>query len=112
MNISFYLVLFFFLSLFCQCERSNLESDKYSIFNFPEIDNIESSVYNEIKITCETYWNLSDMIDTTFEIITYRDEYAVHCDGYLDGELYQFVIRVDKNGKWINDGYSIKVPNP
>jgi hypothetical protein len=95
------------LNLFVRCQKDTEES-KNSKFNFPEITNIDSSVYNEIKKTCEKYWDLDKMIDTTFKIIAEGDEYVVQCEGYLDGKLYLFIIRVDKNGKWINDGRSPK----
>lgn len=95
------------LSLFAQCQKDNEES-KNSVFNFPEITNIDSSVYNEIKLTCEKYWDLDKMIDSTFEIKAEGDEYIIQCEGYLDNQLYVFVIRVDKNGRWINDGRSLK----
>jgi hypothetical protein len=89
--------------LFCQCEN-NTDSDDQSIFIFPEIENIGTSIYDEIKKTCETYWDLSRMFDTTFEIINNSNEYLINCEGKIDGVLYQFFIRVDKYGKWINDG--------
>lgn len=101
----FFLILPFFL--FSQCDAGK-DSDENASFTFPEIDNIDSHVYQEIKITCETYWDLSRMIDSTFEIVKDGDEYAIHCEGNIDGELYQFVIRVDKEGKWVNDGRSLK----
>ena len=101
----------FFLSAFLiiQCDKNDLKKDKISDFNFPELNNIDQDVYNTIKQTCAIYWDLNEMIDGTFKIIKDNNEYAVHCDGYLDGELYEFVIRVDKNGEWINDGRSLKI---
>ena len=107
-------LIFLFLLNLCllsQCEKDvTNKSDELSTFNFPEIDFIDSDVYAEIKETCRTYWDLSKMIDDTFEIKKYEDEYSIHCDGYSEGKLYHFVIRVDKNGKWINDGRSLKIP--
>lgn len=47
------------------------------------------------------------MIDNTFEIKKDGDEYTVHCYGELDGQLYQYVIRTDNDGKWINDGRAL-----
>lgn len=90
--------------IFVKCDKEN---DDDTIFNFPSIENIDTQVYDEIKKTCETCWDLNIMIDTTFEIISEGDEFSVHCDGNLDGQLYHFVIRTDKYGKWINDGRSI-----
>ncbi len=108
LNFSAYLIIISFVILFYQCE--NRGSDES--FIFPEIENIDQSVYNEIQKTCDSYWDLSNMIDTTFKIIKDHDEYAVHCDGFIDGVLYEFVIRVDEYGKWINDGRSIKEQSP
>jgi hypothetical protein len=70
------LISIFIIGLLGQCKKDNGGSKKFD-FNFPEITNIDSSVYNEIKKTCEAYWDLSKMIDTTFEIRVYVDEYAV-----------------------------------
>ena len=107
-RFSFYLLYLIISALFlfviCEVDKN---SDNKEEFNFPEIDYIDSQVYNEIKITCEIYWDLSNMIDTTFKIIEEGYEYAIHCDGYLDGQLYHFAIRADKNGKWINDSRTI-----
>lgn len=44
------------------------------------------------------------MTDTTFEIINYGDKYTSQCNGFINEKLYHFVIRADKDGKWINDG--------
>lgn len=90
--------------LFVKCDKENDIT-----FNFPSIENIDTQVYDEIKKTCETYWDLNSMIDTTFEIISDGDEFSIHCDGIIDGQLYHFVIRTDKHGKWINDGRSIMI---
>ena len=90
--------------LFVKCDKDDEDA---VTFCFPSIENINTEVYNEIKKTCETYWDLNIMIDTTFEIIGDGDEFSVHCDGIIDGQFYHFVIRTDKYGKWINDGRSI-----
>jgi hypothetical protein len=108
LNFSLLFLFIFYLCIFYQCEKNNKKADEQFVFNFPKIDNVDSIVYNEIKKTCETYWDLSKMIATTFEVVKEGEEYVIQCDGYLDGQLYRFVIRVDKNGKWINDGRSIK----
>ena len=99
------LLLILILTFFYQCDS---DSEKQTDFHFPELEHIDSNVYNEIKLTCEEYWDLSTMIDTTFEIYPEGLEYAVHCDGYIDSSLYHFVIRVDEYGKWINDGRTKK----
>jgi hypothetical protein len=75
------------------------------------MDQIDSQVYSVIRKTCGIYWDLSTMIDSTFEILIYPDGYAIQCDGTINEQLYQFVIRVDKEGKWINDGRSILIVN-
>lgn len=106
-NVGLLLIYIFSVGIFGQCQKNNDESNN-SDFNFPEITNIDSSVYNEIKITCETYWDLSKMIDTTFQIKVEGDEYVVQCEGYIEDLRYIFVIRVDKNGQWINDGRILK----
>jgi hypothetical protein len=76
-------------------------------FNFPAIENIDATVYAEMKKTCERYWDLCLMIDSTFSvhIDLPLPEYAIHCYGYGEDNRYSlFWIRVDKDGKWINDG--------
>jgi hypothetical protein len=100
-KISLLIVTFF---TFIQCDKENKND---TTFSFPSTEKIEPQVYEEIKKTCATYWDLDKMIDSTFEIISDGDEFSVHCDGILDGQLYHFVIRTDSDGKWINDGRSI-----
>ena len=112
LNISLIFLFLLNLFLFIQCDKNAIQKSDEPTFNFPEIDFIDSDVYAEIKETCRTYWDLSKMIDDTFEIKKAGDEYSVHCDGNSEGKLYHFIIRVDKDGKWINDGRSLKVPNP
>lgn len=90
--------------IFIKCDKEN-ETD--TTFIFPVIEYIDSLVYEEIKQTCEKYWDLNNMIDSTFEIISDADEFSVHCDGLIENQLYHFVIRTDSKGKWINDGRSI-----
>ena len=111
LNISLIFLFFLNLCLLSQCEKNVIQkSEEPSTFHFPEIDFIDSDVYDEIKKTCRTYWDLTKMIDDTFEITKDVDEYSINCDGYSEGKLYHFVIRVDKNGKWINDGRTLKNP--
>ena len=90
--------------IYVKCDMENEDDIK---FNFPSIENIDTRVYDEIKKTCDTYWDLNMMIDTTFEIISDGDEFSVHCDGDFEGHLYHFVIRTDQYGEWINDGRNI-----
>lgn len=96
--------------LFASCETDRGLNRKEG-FNFPPIDSIDSQVYNQIKSTCETYWDLDTMIASTFQIIKDGDEYSVECDGYIDAQLYHFVIRTNQNGNWINDGRTIVQSN-
>jgi hypothetical protein len=105
-------VIFVGFSIFCiSCQGEKTipqKTEEPALFQFPEISSIDSAIYDEIKETCRTYWNLDEMIKDTFEIRKDKTEYSIHCDGYSEGELYHFVVRVDKNGKWINDGRSLK----
>ena len=50
-----------------KCDKENVDD---TTFTFPLIENIDSQVYDEIKKTCKTYWDLNKMTDTTFEIIS------------------------------------------
>ena len=77
---------------------------------FPDIPSVDKTVYDNIKKTCGERWQLEKMQMDTFEVILDRDGYLVKCDGIEDDELYQFVIRVDRNGNWINDGRTKKTP--
>ena len=86
----------------------SVSCDKQTEFIFPDLPHIDLEVYNEIKKTCESHWDLSQMLDSTFEVYPEGNEYAVHCDGYIGNTLYHFVIRVDEYGKWINDGRTKK----
>lgn len=81
-----------------------ISCEKETEFKFPNLKYLDSDVYVEIKKTCEAHWDLSNMIDSTFEVIPDRDEYSVLCDGFIDNILYHCWIRVDKYGQWINDG--------
>ncbi len=98
------LVGFLSIFLFTQCHKENEKAS----FTFPEITNIDSSVYDEIKITCKKCWDLDKMIDSTFEIRVAGDEYVIQCEGYSENQIYIFWIRVDSNGKWINNGMQQK----
>lgn len=98
------LFIIFSVSLLYQCEDGNINN---TAFKFPEISFLDPPVYDEIKLTCEEYWDLSQMNDNSFEVKADGDEYSVNCEGNINGELYQFVIRVDSMGKWINSGYSL-----
>lgn len=106
-NIFFILIYIFFFS--CQNEKSITQISEE--FVFPEINWLDSEVYNQIKKTCRTYWDLNSMIDDTFEIkIKEGIGYVIDCDGYFEGELYHFGILVDENGRWINGGCTLKTP--
>lgn len=90
--------------VFAKCDKENEDRTN---FNFPDIENINLHIYEEIQKTCDTYWELEDMIDSTFEIVIDGDGFIVHCDGNINGELYHFEIRTDDTGKWINDKRTI-----
>ena len=77
---------------------------------FPDVPSIDRTVYDNIKQTCGERWQLDKMKMDTFELIPDRDGYVVKCDGIEDDELYHYVIRVDTNGNWINDGRTKKTP--
>ena len=104
-NICLFMIIVFCI-LSCIREKDAMGISK--AFHFPDRYNSNQTVYNQIKQTCAERWDLSQMIDNTFEIIQDNDEYLLHCDGYSEGKLYHFVIRVDKYGIWINDGKSLK----
>jgi len=103
------LLNFSIFCLSCQDEKTiPHKTEETALFQFPEINSIDSVIYDEIKETCRTYWDLNEMTKDSFEIRKDKMEYLIHCDGYSEGKFYHFVIRVDKNGKWINDGRSLK----
>ena len=77
---------------------------------FPNLPLVDKTVYDNIKKTCGERWQLEKMKMDTFEVIPDRDGYLVKCDGIEDDELYHFVIRVDSNGNWINDGRTKQTP--
>ncbi len=99
------LMFLFSVGSLSQCHKND---DEFSDFTFPEISEIDSGVYEEIKNTCEEYWDLNNMIDSTFEVTVDFDEFIVKCEGYIDDILYVFYLRVDKDGKWINGWRSPK----
>ena len=91
-------------------EKATIPKTAEKVFQFPPAWSIDSGVYKNIRQTCGKYWQLQNMHPDTFKIVRYKDEYAVHCDGFIEGELYHCVIRVDANGNWINHGRSKKNP--
>ncbi|MBC8182645.1 hypothetical protein H8E88_16215 [candidate division KSB1 bacterium] len=103
-------IFLYFLVLSLSCKDDKTVNQNTEEFQFPKIDWIDQSVYNQIKETCRTYWDLNQMIAKTFEIRKDSMEYTIQCDGYLKGNLYIFAIRVDKNGNWLNDGRTLKNP--
>lgn len=105
-TIFFILISLFFFS--CQNEKSITQISEE--FVFPEIKWLDPEIYNQIKKTCRTYWDLNSMIDDTFEIRVHEMEYTIQCEGYSEGLLYVFVINVDERGNWINDGRTLKTP--
>jgi len=100
------IIAFSFSYLSCKAPVKSSED-----FQFPKIDWIDPAVYNEIKKTCRTWWDLNNMIADTFEIkIKEGIGYVIDCDGYFEGELYHFGILADKNGKWQNGWMNPKNP--
>ena len=70
LNTSLIFLFFLILCFSIQCDKKGIQkSEEPSTFHFPEIDFIDPDVYDEIKKTCRTYWDLSKMIDSTFNII-------------------------------------------
>jgi len=61
---------------------------------------LDPTVYAEIKKTSETHWNLSQMIETTFNVDKNGVEYLIQCDGFLNGGYYTYTILTDENGQW------------
>jgi len=108
MNLIFAIIIVGFSLLCLSCKDIVKNSEE---FQFPNIDWIDPTVYNEIKKTCRAYWDLNNMIEDTFEIkIKEGIGYVIDCDGYLEEMLYRFSILVDESGKWINDGRTLKNP--
>jgi len=77
---------------------------------FPDMPSLDVTVYSNIKETCRERWQIEMMKMDTFKVVPDRDAYLVECEGVEDGELYSCTIRVDRNGKWINDGRIKKTP--
>ena len=110
MKVSYLVFVFIFLLLCLSCNDEKTITEPTYQFQFPDISSINTNVYAEIKKTCNERWDLDQMNEDTFEIIKDNDEYVINCDGYIESALYKFTIRTDKNGKWINDGCSLKNP--
>jgi len=93
------------LLVFTACEKDEITEPEEELtgFEFPRITYVDSLVYLEIQKTCRVRWDLSMMEEDAFEILSYKNEYAIHCVGLLDNQYYRFVISTDLNGKWIND---------
>ncbi len=81
-----------------------------ALSTFPDLPSVDDTVYDNIKKTCGERWQLEKMKMDTFEVIPDKDGYLVKCNGYENNQLYHFVIRVDSNGNWINDGRTKKTP--
>lgn len=96
------------LLVFTSCEKDKETEieEELVVFEFPRISYVDSLIYLEMQKTCKDKWDLSLMDEETFVILSYKDEYAIHCVGQLDNQYYWFVIRTDLKGKWINDGRS------
>lgn len=104
------LILFSFtLMVFTACEKDEITEPEEELtgFEFPRFTYIDSLIYLEIQKTCKDRWNLSMMDSESLIILTYKNEYAIYCEGQQDNQYYWFVISADLNGKWKNDG---KIP--
>lgn len=101
------LILAFSLAyLSCKAPVKNEEE-----FQFPKIDWIDPTVYNEIKKTCRSRWDLNNMIDDSFEVRKKEGiGYVIECDGYFEGTIWRFYILVDENGQWLNNGIALNNP--
>lgn len=75
-----------------------------SVVPFPQMPSLDARVYENIQQACRERWHLDAMRMETFTVVPDRDGYLVKCEGVDDDELYLCTIRVDGNGKWINDG--------
>ena len=84
-TLIFAIIIVGFSSLCLSCKDIIKNSEE---FQFPKIDWIDPAVYNQIKETCRTYWDLNNMIADTFEIKKLeRIGYTIHCDGYSEGSF-------------------------
>lgn len=92
---------------FLSCEKEKKVVGASEGFMFPDLGGANNDVYDQIKKTCSEYWDLSQMIDDTFEIKMDYGEYVVSCNGYSEGALHRFVLRLDQNGHFINGGNSL-----
>lgn len=79
------------------------EEEEELIFEFPDILYVDSVVYQEIIKVCETNWDLGQMEESTFVVVSYLDKYVAHCVG-VDGNRYKwFLITFDANGIMIGE---------
>ncbi|HAH26273.1 MAG TPA: hypothetical protein DCL77_21325 [Prolixibacteraceae bacterium] len=101
MKIFHFIVLISFLGLFSHCDKKEVVQPTQ--FNFPVNQTIDAGLYAEIKKTCQSHWDMNQMIDTSFRVEKDGLEYVIRCDGYLNGGYYNFEILADENGKWISD---------
>lgn len=96
-------VTILFVSLFTQCKKENLSEDPFA-FKFPDIDYVDTLVYNEMKKTCSDHWDLTTMADSTLIILSYTEGYEIYCNGAQpDGQKYLFKIITNEQGQWISD---------
>jgi hypothetical protein len=91
--------------VFTACEKDEITEPEEELtgFEFPRVTYIDSLIYLEIQKTCKDRWNLSMMDSESLIILTYKNEYAIYCEGQQDNQYYWFVISADLNGKWIKD---------
>jgi len=86
------------------------ETSKTVSVKFPDLPELDDTVYKNIRQTCAERWNLKNMKIDTFKVRSDRDEFVIECDETAEGTLYRCVIRATSEGKWINDGRSKKNP--
>ena len=78
--------------------------------DIPQLLAMPNPPRENIRRTCRERWVIKNMNMKTFSVRPDRDEFVIQCDGIIDGELRQCVIRTDSNGNWINDGNTKKNP--
>lgn len=117
LNIIIVISLTCFLLSFNQPVDEKQEKNGYVCM---ELSYFGSSAFEKYKNTCDSIWDIKNIIDSTFEVIVYTNEgYSIiSCDGYLnsDEKLYRFFIKVDtcdnllNYGKRLNDETTFKFP--
>jgi len=79
------------------------EEEEEAVFEFPNITYVDAAVYGEIKKSCESSWDLSNMEESTFTVVLYLHKYVVHCVGQDGNKYYWFLIDFDLDGNVIGE---------